>query len=40
MPGLTLNNFFDALRNQSGRTSSVDSDGDGIPNKTTTIKQG
>ena len=36
LPGLTVSDF---LRNQSGRTSSVDSDGDGIPNKTTTIKQ-
>jgi len=37
LPGLTVSDF---LRNQSGRTSSVDSDGDGIPNKITTIKQG
>ena len=37
LPGLTVSDF---LRNQSGRTSSVDTDGDGIPNKTTTIKQG
>jgi hypothetical protein len=40
LPGLTVSQFSDFLRNQSGRTSSVDSDGDGIPNKTTTIKQG
>jgi hypothetical protein len=39
LPGLTVSQFSDFLRNQSGRTSSVDSDGDGIPNKTTTIKQ-
>jgi hypothetical protein len=37
LPGLTVSDF---LRHQSGRTSSVDSDGDGLPNKTTTIKQG
>lgn len=37
LPGLTVSDF---LRHQSGRTSYVDSDGDGLPNKTTTIKQG
>jgi hypothetical protein len=37
LPGLTVSDF---LRHQSGRTSSVDTDGDGLPNKTTTIKQG
>ena len=37
LPGLTVSDF---LRHQSGRTSAVDTDGDGLPNKTTTIKQG